>query len=311
MRKLSIVVPCYNEQDVLPETGRRLLALLAELEAAGKIGPGSAIFFVDDGSRDATWATIEKLHAANPAARGVKLSRNCGHQHALLAGLLAADGDVAVSIDADLQHDIGAIEKMLDANAAGADVVFGVRRGRTAESALKRATGESFYRVMAALGVEIVRDHADYRLLSRRALDALARYEEVHLFLRGLVPRLGFRTATVAYDQHARFAGEAKYTFRKMLALAADGVTSFSITPLRLITVLGFAIALASFVFGTWALAVTMVGLAEAPGWASTVIPIFFLGGIQILALGVIGEYVGKTYMEAKRRPRFHVETML
>jgi len=305
---LSIVVPCYNEEEVLPETVKRLGMLLGGLAENGKISDSSKVYFVDDGSRDRTWSLIEDFAEKQAFVKGIKLSRNHGHQNALLAGLLTAPGDVLISIDADLQDDLAAIEAMLDAHGEGADVVYGVRKRRDADTFFKRATAEAYYRLLAMLSVDVVFNHADYRLMSRRVIDALSQYDEVNVFLRGIIPQLGFRTSTVYYDRGERFAGETKYRLRNMLSLAWNGVTSFSAAPLRLITGLGFLVSFASFGVTLWVAFVRIFTEAAIPGWASTVVPIYFLGGIQLLATGVIGEYLAKIYMETKRRPRFIIE---
>lgn len=308
MMTLGIVVPCYNEEDVLPETFRRLNALMDRLTAAGKISPESRMHFVDDGSKDRTWEVISGLAATHPNVAGIKLSRNRGHQNALLAGLFTVGGDALVSIDADLQDDVNAIEAMVDRYLAGAEIVFGIRKRRETDTALKRFTAESFYKLMNALGAESIYNHADYRLMSRRAIDCLSQYSEVNLYLRGLVPLLGFRTDTVYYDRSSRFAGESKYPMRKMLALALDAITSFSVVPLRLITLTGFVVFLASMAVTLWALWVRLLTDRAVPGWTSIVLPMYFLGGIQIFCIGMLGEYIGKTYAEVKARPRFFVE---
>lgn len=308
MMTLGIVVPCYNEEDVLPETFRRLNALMDRLTAAGKISPESRMHFVDDGSKDRTWEVISGLAATHPNVAGIKLSRNRGHQNALLAGLFTAGGDALVSIDADLQDDVNAIEAMVDRYLAGAEIVFGIRKRRETDTALKRFTAESFYKLMNALGAESIYNHADYRLMSRRTIDCLSQYSEVNLYLRGLVPLLGFRTDTVYYDRSSRFAGESKYPMRKMLALALDAITSFSVVPLRLITLTGFVVFLASMAVTLWALWVRLLTDRAVPGWTSIVLPMYFLGGIQIFCIGMLGEYIGKVYAEVKARPRFFVE---
>jgi polyisoprenyl-phosphate glycosyltransferase len=304
----SVVVPCFNEEEVLPETITRLSRVLDSLRAAGKISGVSRIYFVDDGSRDATWRLIEEGVNAGKPIVGVKLSRNRGHQNALLAGLFSAQGDALISVDADLQDDLGAIERMIDAHLLGADVVYGVRRRRDTDTWFKRFTAQSFYRLIAFMGAQTIFNHADYRLMSRRAVEALKDYREVNLFLRGIVPLIGFRSAVVEYDRAARFAGESKYPLKKMLALSAEAITSFSVYPLRLISLMGFCVSAGSIFVTLWALWVAFYSGRTVPGWASTVLPIYFLGGVQLLALGVIGEYVGKIYMEAKGRPRFLVE---
>lgn len=308
MTNLAVVVPCYNEQEVLPETASRLAELLNRLIAAKKISKQSRIYFVDDGSRDRTWEIVQSLIAGGAPVVGVKLSRNRGHQNALLAGLFAAEGDAIVSIDADLQDDINAIEEMVDHYRNGCDVVYGVRKRREKDSFLKRFSAEGFYRLIALLGAQTVFNHADYRLLSRRAVEALKEYREVNLFLRGIVPLIGFRSAIVYYDRDVRFAGESKYPLRKMIALALDAVTSFSVVPLRFITLLGFLVFFFSVVMSGYVLWIRLFTDIAVPGWASTTLPVYFLGGIQILCLGVIGEYLGKVYSEIKARPRYFIE---
>lgn len=308
--RLALVVPCHNEEAVLPETARQLAALLDGLLAEGCIAPAPAVWFVDDGSRDRTWALIGELQAADPRVRGIKLSRNVGHQYALMAGLDTADGDVLVSLDADLQDDPTIIGPMVDCYRGGADIVLGVRSDRSSDGWFKRSSAQAYYKALSALGVEIVHDHADFRLLSRAALEALAGFGESNLFLRALIPRLGFTTATVPYRRAERFAGETSYPLGKMISFALDGVTSFSTRPLRLITVLGFFVSLGSFALGFWAMVTAAFGHGAVPGWASTTVPIFMLGGVQLLSLGIIGEYIGKIYVETKRRPRYIIETI-
>jgi glycosyltransferase involved in cell wall biosynthesis len=305
--RLAIVVPCYNEEQVLSETARRLRTLCDELVASQVVSEDSEVVLVDDGSRDRTWSIIEELVRGSRCFRGIKLSRNVGHQNALLSGLLNAEGDAVISMDADLQDDLNAIRDMLLAYRDGAEIVYGVRASRQQDTAFKRLTAEGYYRFLQLLGVNIVPDHADYRLMSRRAIEALREFGEVNLFLRGVVPQLGFATRLVTYDRHARFAGESKYPLKKMLVLAVDGVTSFSVSPLRWITVTGLIVSMLSFVIGVWALTVRLFG-SYAPGWASTVVPMYFLGGIELLSLGIVGEYLGKVYLETKRRPRFIIE---
>lgn len=311
MPTLNLVVPCYNEEAVLGETGARLLALLGELTATGAVGQGSAITFVDDGSRDATWALIEAQHCGDARVQGLKLSRNRGHQNALLAGLLCARGDVLISLDADLQDDLAAIPAMLQAWRDGADIVYGVRARRDTDTRFKRWSARGYYALLRRFGVEVVPDHADFRLMSRRALDALRDFREVNLFLRGVIPLLGFRSATVHYDRRARLAGQTKYPLHKMVALAVDGILAFSSAPLRWITALGLTVSAASIAFGVWALIVRLATDRALPGWASTVVPIYFLGGLQLLALGIIGAYLSRIYAETKQRPRFIVEKSL
>lgn len=309
---LSIVVPCYNEEEVLPETARRLQSLLDEMIGADRIGPESRVIFVDDGSRDATWRLIEELSSATGSRlSGLKLSRNRGHQIAVLAGLLTAPGDALITIDADLQDDLAAIPKMVSAYVDGSDVVYGVRSDRTSDTFFKRFTAEGYYRVLAKMGVDVVFNHADYRLMSRRVVEALREHRETNVFLRGLIPLLGFRSSQIAYERHERFAGESKYPLSKMLALAWQGITSFSAAPLRMITVLGVSVSAISLALGGWALGVRLFTDLAVPGWASVVVPLFLLSGVQLLSIGIIGEYLAKMYMEVKGRPRFFVEKVV
>ncbi len=309
--QLSVVVPCYNESEVLPETTRRLLALLAQLEADGRIGAGSHVLYVDDGSTDDTWSLIAAANAQDARIRGIKLSANRGHQIALMAGLFSAQGDIMVSIDADLQDDLAAIEAMLVACAAGSEVVYGVRAKRGSDTLFKRSSAESYYRLLKLLGVKVVFNHADYRLMTRRAIEALKQFGEVNLFLRGIVPLIGFRSSTVYYERSERFAGESKYPLKKMLMLAFDGITSFTAFPLRMISFMGLLVSMISLGMIIWVLWVKLFTSAAIPGWASSVIPIYFLGGIQLLSIGVLGEYVAKIYFETKRRPRYFIEEQL
>lgn len=305
---LSLVVPCYNEEAVLPETISRLTRLLEHLVENNLVGAASHVIFVDDGSRDRTWQIIQDVAANSQAVQGIKLSRNRGHQNALLAGLLDAKGDVAISVDADLQDDLGAIKKMILAHRQGSDIVFGVRKSRDTDTFFKRFTAEGYYRLLERFGVEVVFNHADYRLMSRRAIEAMREFNEVNLFLRGIIPQLGFPSSIVYYDRAERFAGESKYPLGKMLALAWQGITSFSTVPLRMITALGVLISFASFGITLWALFIRLFSDQALPGWTSTVVPIYLLGGIQLLCIGIIGEYLAKTYMETKRRPHFFIE---
>jgi polyisoprenyl-phosphate glycosyltransferase len=308
LSRLAIVVPCFNEEEVLPDTARRLTALLQDMTADGVIAPDSQVVFVDDGSRDRTWEMIETLASGDPRVGGIKLSRNRGHQNALLAGLYTCEADVLLSVDADLQDDIRVIPEMLEAYARGAQVVYGVRNDRTSDGFFKRATAQGFYRLIRALGAESVYNHADFRLMSRRAVEALKTFREVNLFLRGMVPLIGFKSAIVYYTRSERFAGVSKYPMRKMIALALDAVTSFSVAPLRFITGIGFAVFLLSAAMGMWTLWVRLFTDRAVPGWTSTLLPIYLLGGIQILCIGVIGEYLGKVYQETKARPRYIIE---
>ena len=301
--KLYVVVPCYNEEAVLPETTRRLGEKLHAMMAAGSISADSRVLFVDDGSRDRTWELIEQAHAQDELFTGAKLSRNRGHQNALLAGLMTAKdcADMVISMDADLQDDINAMDKFVEEYYAGHDIVYGVRSSRATDTAFKRLTGEGFYKVMRKLGVEIVNNHAEYRLMSRRALEALSKYDERNLFLRGIVPLLGYPAAIVPYERAERFAGETKYPLKKMLSFAIEGITSFSVKPLTFITWLGILIMAIS--------ALTMIINAIAGGGLSLVAcSIWLMGGMQLLCTGVLGEYIGKIYSEVKRRPRYFIE---
>ena len=308
---LYIVVPCYNEEEVLRETNSRLTALLRRLVDEGKVSGDSRVMYVNDGSRDRTWQLIRQFHDEGPV-RGVNLAGNVGHQHALLAGMTVAKDlcDVLVSIDADLQDDIEAIPAMLARFADGCDIVYGVRKERKTDTFFKRNTALAFYKLMRALGVKSVYNHADYRLMSKRAVEQLCRYKERNLFLRGIVPLVGYRTDTVYYDRSARLAGESKYPFSKMLNFAIDGITSFSVKPLRLIVALGIAMvimSLAIFVYVLTAYAQDNV----VPGWSSLMISIWFVGGCTLISLGVVGEYIGKIYIEVKERPQYNIEELL
>uniref|UniRef100_A0A7U3YCQ8 Glycosyl transferase family 2 n=1 Tax=Geobacillus sp. (strain Y4.1MC1) TaxID=581103 RepID=A0A7U3YCQ8_GEOS0 len=309
---LTIVVPCYNEEDVLPETIKQLTNVLEHLMEEHLIAGGSKVLFVDDGSRDRTWELIEQESEQNPLVTGIKLSRNFGHQKALLAGLETAknDSDCVISIDADLQDDVSAIREFVVKYWEGYDIVYGVRRSRDADTWFKRATAQWFYRFMQKLGVHVVYNHADFRLMSKRALEELSRYTEVNIFLRGIVPLLGFRTTKVFYDRKERFAGQSKYPLKKMLSFAFDGITSFSIAPIRFITFIGFLAFFLSSIAGIYALAVKLLGHAES-GWTSIIISIWFIGGLLLMGIGLIGEYIGKIYQEVKRRPRFTIEKTL
>lgn len=309
---LYVVVPCYREEAVLPETAKRLKKKLSDLMEKGKISGRSRILFVNDGSRDRTWEIISELHAQDKLFSGVNLSRNRGHQNALVAGLMTAvqRADMMVSMDADLQDDIDAMDAMIDAYHSGYDVVYGVRSSRKSDRFFKRFTAESFYKLMRAMGVDIVFNHADYRLMSRRAVEGLSQYKEVNIFLRGIVPQIGYPWTTVEYARAKRFAGESKYPLKKMLAFALDGITSFSIKPLRLILFLGAVIFALSLVMLVWALIAHLSGHVVS-GWTSLMCSIWMIGGIQLLSLGVIGEYIGKVYSESKARPRYIIERVL
>ena len=309
---LYIVVPCYNEQEVLPETAKRLRAKLEQLMGAGKISGDSRVLFVNDGSRDDTWAIISRLHGDCPLFSGVDLSRNRGHQNALVAGLMTARtrADMVISMDADLQDDVDAVDAMVDKYLDGCDIVYGVRSSRKKDTFFKRFTAEAFYRLMNRLGAETVFNHADYRLMSRRALDGLAQFREVNLFLRGIVPMIGYRTDTVEYERGERFAGESKYPLKKMLAFALEGITSLSVKPLRLITGLGCLVFLVSLVMIVYNIIRWACG-ATVAGWTSLSCSVWFLGGLILLSLGVVGEYVGKLYLESKDRPRYLIRQVL
>ncbi|STO12012.1 Uncharacterized glycosyltransferase ykoT [[Flavobacterium] thermophilum] len=306
---VAIVVPCYNEEEVLPETIRRLQALRGELVEEKMISPKSALLFVDDGSHDDTWKIIYKASLRHPEVKGLKLARNAGHQNALLAGLFAAKthADCLISIDADLQDDLSAIREFVQKFREGYDIVYGVRRRRDTDTWFKRHTAQGFYRLMKMFGVDLVYNHADYRLMSRRAVEALEQFGEVNLFLRGIVPLLGFRSAAVYYDRKERLAGKTKYPLKKMIAFALDGVTSFSVTPIRFISLIGFLSFVVSLIFGAYFLFLKWAGHTET-GWTSLITSIWLLGGLQLIALGLIGEYVGKIYKETKRRPRYIVD---
>ena len=310
---LYIVVPCYTEQEVLPETSRRLREKMRQLMDEGKISRRSRVMFVNDGSSDNTWAIISELNEKEPEMfSGVNLSRNRGHQNALLAGLLTAvnDADMIVSMDADLQDDINAVDEMVDDYHKGYDVVYGVRSKRETDTFFKRFTAEGFYKVMKALGVDIVFNHADYRLMSRRAVEGLAQFTEVNLFLRGIVPQIGYKWTTVTYERAERFAGESKYPLKKMIAFAADGITSFSVKPIRLVFSTGVVVFIVSLIMLIYALVAKLAGHTSV-GWTSLMGSIWLIGGIQLLGLGVVGEYIGKIYNETKRRPRFIIESVL
>ena len=304
---LAIIVPCYNEQEVLPSCIQALTEILEKLIALNKINEKSYSLYSDDGSKDTTWSIIEQESAQNPHVRGLKLSRNRGHQIALLAGLKHADADITISIDADLQDDCSVIEKMVDSYHQGSHIVYGVRNDRSTDSTFKRKTAEYFYGIMKWMGVQQVPNHADFRLLSRTAKNALLEFGEQNLYLRGLVPLIGFRDDKVYYSRAARVAGESKYPLKKMLALAIEGVTSLTITPLRIITAMGFLISIVSTLVACYTIFEKFTGNA-VEGWASVMIAIFFLGGVQMLSLGIIGEYIGKIYIESKKRPKYFLE---
>ena len=304
--RLFIIIPCYNEEQVLPITSGMFLQKLISLAACGKIAADSRILFVDDGSKDDTWQIIKNLSAQDSHFMGIRQSRNRGHQNAVLAGLMEAKDqcDITISIDCDGQDDIDAMDQMIDAFLDGCEIVYGVRSSRKTDTFFKRATAQGFYKLLKAMGVDTVYNHADYRLVSSRVLQAFADFKEVNLFLRGMFPLVGFKSTCVYYERHQRLAGESKYPLRKMLALAFEGITSLSIQPLRIIMGLGCFIAALSFIGVIWSIVVALMGDA-VPGWASMTCIICFIGGVQLTCIGVLGEYIGKIYMEVKQRPRY------
>jgi len=306
--KLSIVVPCYNEEEALLLTNRALLSLFSDLLAKGLIESDSEIIYVDDGSQDRTWDMIEALQQGSEYVGGLKLSRNVGHQSALLAGLFSAEGDAVVSIDADLQDDISVIEKMIIDYKNGSEIVYGLRKDRRHDTFFKRSSAHYFYQLMAYFGTPYKHNHADFRLMSRRAIESLKGFKESNLYLRGIIPLIGLKHSFVEYSRKKRNAGTTKYTLGKMISLAIEGITSFSTKPLRIITVIGLSIFMVSLVFTLWAFWTKFYTGSAIPGWASTVLPIYFFGGVQLFCIGILGEYVGKIYQEVKARPRYIVE---
>lgn len=309
---LYVVIPCYNEEEVLPETSKRLKEKLNSLIATDKISADSRICFVNDGSKDKTWEIITQLHNEDHVFSGINLSRNRGHQNALLAGLMTVmeKADMVISMDADLQDDINAMDEMIDKFHQGIDVVYGVRSSRAKDSFFKRFTAEAFYKLMAKMGVKTVFNHADYRLLSKRALEGLAGFKEVNLFLRGIVPMVGYKSDVVYYERGERFAGESKYPLSKMLSFAVEGITSLSVKPIRYITGLGFFVFLFSLVILIYSFVRHYMG-ETIPGWTTLMVSIWAIGGLILFSLGVVGEYVGKIYLETKGRPRFIIEEFL
>lgn len=306
---LYVVVPCYNEEEVLFETAKRMLALFGTMKSDGLINNKSRIVFVDDGSKDKTWSIIDDLTKSYREIAGVKLARNAGHQNALFGGLMTVRNscDCAVSIDADLQDDINVIPEMVKKYIEGYDVVYGVRNKRETDTFFKRTTAVAFYKLMHFMGVNIVFNHADFRLMSARALEGLSQFHERNLFLRGMVPLVGYRSASVYYDRSERFAGESKYPLKKMLSFAFDGITSFSISPIRMISAFGAIVCVIAVVMAVYAIVQKLMGHAGM-GWASLMVSIWFIGGVQLLSVGLIGEYIGKLYKEVKRRPRYIIE---
>ena len=309
---LYLVVPCYNEEEMLPITCKRLSEKLASLIKKGEISEKSRMMFVDDGSKDKTWEIISRLSSENKLVAGVKLSRNKGHQNALLAGLMTAKemSDITISLDADLQDDVDAIDGMLEKRREGCDIVYGVRSSRKTDTAFKRMTAQGYYKLLKTLGVDITYNHADYRLMSKRALEGLESFKEVNLFLRGIVPMIGFKSDIVTYERHERIAGESKYPLKKMLAFAFEGITSLSIKPIRLITSLGVLIFSISLILIIYFLIIWLCG-KTVPGWTTIVLSVWAIGGLQLLAIGVIGEYIGKIYLETKERPKFIIEKVI
>jgi len=308
--KLGIVIPCYNEEEVLAETKKHIEKLLNEMIAKDEISKDSFICFVDDGSKDKTWDIIEEFAENSPNFRGIKLSRNFGHQNALIAGLmqLKEDADALISMDADLQDDILVIKQFVEKYKKGYEVVYGVREDRSKDTTFKRATAEAFYKFQSFMGIESISNHADYRLLSKKALNALAEFKEINLFIRGVIPLIGFRSCSVYYARGERFAGESKYPFKKMLFFALDGIASFSIVPLRIITVIGFFIFLFSFFIILWILCEKFLLGTTIQGWSSVMISIYLMGGIQVMSIGIIGEYVGRVFQQSKGRPRYIID---
>lgn len=306
---LYIVIPCFNEEEVLTETTKRLTEKMRKMMESGKIADSSRILYVDDGSTDSTWHLIDRLYMDNGLVTGIRLSRNKGHQNALLAGLFeAADhADMIVSMDSDLQDDIDVLDSFVDEYYNGSEIVYGVRKSRKKDSWFKRTTAVAFYKLMRAMGVEIVYNHADYRLMSKRAVDELKNYKEVNLFLRGIIPLIGFETSTVEYDRGERFAGKSKYPLKKMIYFAIDGITSTSVRPIRMITMFGLLCILFSIIYGIYVLIGHASG-GTVQGWTTSVLLTCFFGGAQIMCTGIVGEYVGKIYLETKARPRFIIE---
>ncbi len=309
---LYLVIPCYNEEEVLPETSSRLKEKMNDLLKKNKIAPQSRVVFVNDGSKDNTWEIIKSLHQSDKLFGGINLSRNRGHQNALLAGLLTVKdyADMVISMDADLQDDINAIDEMIDKYLNGADIVYGVRSSRQKDTFFKRATAEGFYKAMNTMGANTVFNHADYRLMSKRALEGLAQYGEVNLFLRGIVPMIGYQADVVYYERGERFAGESKYPLGKMLSFAVEGITSLSTKPIRMITGLGFFIFVVSIGMLIYSLVRHFMG-ATIVGWTTLMVSLWAIGGLILLSLGVVGEYIGKIYLETKARPRFIIEQFL
>lgn len=309
---LYLIIPCYNEQEVLNKTADVLQKKVLSLIEQKKISPNSKILFVDDGSKDNTWQIINELHSKDKIFSGIKLSRNRGHQNALLAGLMSAKDlcDITISIDADLQDDTDAIDKMIDKYYEGNEIVYGVRSARKTDTFFKKFTAESFYKLIKFLGADIIFNHADFRLMSKKSLESFANFNEVNLFLRGLVPMVGFKSGIVTYERHERFAGESKYPLKKMLSFAWEGITSLSVKPIKLITSVGFFIFFVSILMVAYFL-FQFINKNTVAGWTSIVISVWMLGGLQLISIGLIGEYIGKIYIETKHRPKFIIEKFL
>lgn len=312
MTKLYLAIPCYNEEEVLRDSAGKLLNKYDNMMAEGKITSDSKIVFIDDGSKDKTWSIIKELHNENPVFQGIKLSRNRGHQNALLCGLMTLKdkADAVISIDADLQDDINVFDEMVQKYEEGCDVVYGVRSKRETDTFFKRFTAEAFYKILNKMGAKVIFNHADFRLMSKRALEAFSQYKETNIFLRGMVPLIGYKSDIVTYERSERLAGESKYPLKKMLALAWEGITSLSIQPIRMITWLGGIVFTVSIIMIIYCLVSFFFGLAET-GWASILCSIWAIGGLQLLSIGIIGEYIGKIYLETKQRPRFIVDEFL
>lgn len=312
MITLFLVLPCYNEELIIEDSAKKLKLLMSNLNRNKKISDKSRVIFVDDGSIDSTWGRLRRICQNDSLFGTIRLARNRGHQNALLAGMMEVKDmcDAVITLDADLQHDITAIPQFIDLYEQGNEIIYGVRKNRDGENGFKRFTGNAFYGVMEILGAKVIKNHADYRLLGSRALQALAKYKESNLFLRGIIPTIGFQSTILEYEEKPRLAGESKYSLKKMIQLATAGITSFSVRPLQMITVCGGFFFLLSIIMLFYALCV-YVQNGSIPGWTSIVAPIWLLGGVQLLALGIVGEYIGKIYLETKQRPRYEIEAMI
>lgn len=312
MKNIYLILPCYNEELVVNDSALKLKKLMNSLQEEKKICENSRVIFVDDGSVDATWELLESICKRDRLFGAIRLAHNSGHQNALLAGMMAVKDkcDAVITLDADLQHDINAIPRFIELFEEGYEIISGVRKSRNGEGFFKKLSGDAFYGIMRLFGAKIIKNHADYRLMSAKALGALEKYDEVNLFLRGIIPQIGFKNTTLEYEEKERLAGKSKYSVKKMLKLAADGITSFSIRPLQMITICGVLFFLISIIMFIYAI-VTFTHNGTVPGWTSIVAPLWLLGGIQLLALGIVGEYIGKIYMESKRRPRYEIEKII